>query len=186
MESLNKPSMVADHAEQYLSQLEINNMGADIDQYLAAPIEDAKYEKLNVDAVISEHCAHLSPSQQNDLRKLLRKHTKLFDGTLGEYPGVPMHIELEPGARPVYHRLYPIPHVHLATFKKELDHLVEIGVLSPARDTEWGLPTFIIPKKDGRVRWVSDMRELNKVIKKTQYTLPIIQDILRKRKGYEF
>ena len=61
-----------------------------------------------------------------------------------------------------------------------------MGVLSPARDTEWGLPTFIIPKKDGRVRWFSDMRELNKAIKRTQYTLPIIQDVLRKLQGYTF
>ena len=30
------------------------------------------------------------------------------------------------------------------------------------------------------------MRELNKVIKRTQYTLPIIQDELRKHHGYQF
>ena len=75
--------------------------------------------------------------------------------------------------------------VHLATFKKELYHLVEIGVLSPVRDTEWGLTTFITHKKDGTVKWVSDLRELNKIVKKTQYTLPIITDVLRRRKGYE-
>ena len=30
------------------------------------------------------------------------------------------------------------------------------------------------------------MRELNKVIKRTQYTLPTINDVLRKCRGYEF
>ena len=76
--------------------------------------------------------------------------------------------------------------MNLVTFKKELDHLVEIGILSPVRVTEWGLQTFIIPKKDGRVRWASDMCKLNKVTKRTQYTHPIINDVLCKRKGDEF
>ena len=59
-----------------------------------------------------------------------------------------MHIKLEAGARTVYHQPYPVPMVHMAILKKELDHLVEIGVLLPIWDTEWGLPTFITPKKD--------------------------------------
>ena len=54
-----------------------------------------------------------------------------------------MHIALQPNASPVYRRPYLIPQVHLATFKNELHDLVAIGVLSPVRDTEWGLPTFI-------------------------------------------
>ena len=96
---------------------------------------------------VANSCTHLTPSQREELKALMLKHTKLFDGTLGKYPGEPMHIELEKGAVPVYKRHYPIPRIHLETFKKELDHLVAIGVLSPARDTEWGLPTFLTPKK---------------------------------------
>ena len=43
-----------------------------------------------------------------------------------------------------------------------------------------------LTKKDGTVRWVSDLRELNKVVKKTQYTLPVITDVLRRREVMNF
>ena len=52
--------------------------------------------------------------------------------------------------------------------------------------SSWASPSFIIPKKDGRVRWVSDLRELKKVIVRRQYLLSVIKYVLKKRKGYEF
>ena len=74
--------------------------------------------------------------------------------------------------------------MHLETFKKELQHLVKIGVLSRQGTSSLASPTFIIPKKDGRVRCISNLRELNKVVMRKQYPLPIINDI-KKRNGYE-
>jgi hypothetical protein len=74
----------------------------------------------------------------------------------------------------------------LNTFKTERDHLVRIGVLAAQQECEWASPSFIIPKKDGRVRWISDLRQLNKVIKLEQYPSLIITDVLRKHSGYKF
>jgi hypothetical protein len=91
-----------------------------------------------------------------------------------------------PGAKPKHAKPYAIARIHLEALKKELDHLVSLGVLSTTGASEWGSPTFITPKKDGQVHWVSDLCELNEVVLRKQYPLPIIQDILKKRAGYSF
>ncbi len=61
-----------------------------------------------------------------------------------------------------------------------------MGVLAAQQESEWVSPSFIIPKKDGRVRWISNLHQLNKVIRCKQYPLPIITDNLRKQLGYKF
>ena len=52
--------------------------------------------------------------------------------------------------------------------------------------SEWAAPTFIIPKKDGSVRFISDFRELNKRIKRKPYPIPKIQDLLLKLEGFQY
>jgi hypothetical protein len=110
----------------------------------------------------------------------------MLNGTPGVYPHKKVHIDNDPNAKPVHSKPYPVPQIHLKTFKKELNHLVRIGVLAAQQESEWVSPSFIIPKKDSRVRWISDLGQLNRVIRHNQYPLPIITDILRKRSGYKF
>ena len=166
-----------DYMDAYISS------GCDVSY--ASEILDAKYDQVDIEDVIREQ-NHLNDEQKQGLRELLNGYTKLFDGSLGVYPHKKVHIEVEPDAQPVHARAYPVPNIHQQAFKKELMHLVKIGVLTYAGVSDWCSPTFITPKKDGRVRWVSDLRALNKVIRRKQYPLPRINDILRKRSGYKY
>jgi len=63
-----------------------------MDSYVTQ-ILDAKYEKLDIDAFIKTQ-SHLNESQRAELKALIEKHSKLFDGTLGVYPHKKVHIEL--------------------------------------------------------------------------------------------
>ena len=123
-------------------------------------ILDAKYEKAALDEVVN-NATHLNKSEQEALSKLLKKYETIFDGTLGEWKTEPVEFEMKEGAKPHSQRYYPMPHIHKETFKKELLRLKELGVLEVVNESEWGSPTFIIPKKDGKVRFVSDFRILN-------------------------
>ena len=135
---------------------------------------------------VAQRQQHLSQRQREELGSVLSDFTNLFSGKLGCYPHTKVHLELLPDAKPFGSRPYPVPVSHHKIFREELDRLVAIGVLSPAGPAEFLSPTFIIPKKDGRVRWVSDFRKLNSIIKRKVYNLPKIQDILKKRNGYQF
>jgi hypothetical protein len=117
---------------------------------------------------------------------VLRENDKMFNGTFGVYPHKKVHIDIDPNATPVHSKPYPVPRIHLKTLKKELDHLVRIAVLAAQQESEWASPSFIIPKKNSRVRWISNLYQINKAIRRKQYPLLINTDILRKCSGYKF
>ena len=134
-------------------------------------ILDAKYEPADIDKVCS-NLDHLSRDEQDKLAELMKKYETLFDGSLGHWNGTEYDIELKEGAKPYHARSYPIPKVHTDTLKAEVQRLCDIGVLKRVNRSEWAAPTFIIPKKDGSVRFISDFRELNQRIRRKPYPIP--------------
>jgi hypothetical protein len=96
-------------------------------------------------------------------------HRTVFFGVLPRRKGT---VKTERKAQPFYHRPYPVPHADLQVFKEEADRLEELGVLSKVGPSKYLSPTFIIPPKDGRVRWVSDFRKLSSMIIRKYTTSP--------------
>src|SRR5690348_15885243 len=95
-------------------------------------------------------------------------------------------MELKPEAKPYHARAYPIPKVYEATLKQEVARLEDLGVLKRINRSQWAAPTFIIPKKDGTVRFISDFRQLNARIQRKPYPIPKIQDLLLKLEGFQY
>ena len=66
-----------------------------------------------------------------------------------------LSFELKEGTKPYHGRAFPIPKVHKETIMNEIKRLIEIGVLEWQPSSEWAAPSFIQPKKNNTVRFVS-------------------------------
>ena len=109
-------------------------------------ILDANYKKAVIHAIVKDNCSHLTVSQQAMLLKVLTRFESLFDGTLGDWKTKPVSLPVKPGVTPYHGRAYRVPKVHLKVLKKELQRLCDLGVLEWQPSSEWGSPSFIIPK----------------------------------------
>ncbi len=78
---------------------------------------DTKYEKTDVAEVV-KGLTHLNAHQKADFLQVLQENNKMFNGTLGVYPHKKVHIDIDPNAKPVHSRPYPVPRIHLKTSKR--------------------------------------------------------------------
>ena len=148
-------------------------------------ILNAKYSACDLPEYVARQ-GHLDKKEQQSLLMLLENFSTLFHRSLGKWEGEPYHIQLREGTTPYHGRPYTVPKAYEQTLKLELDRLVRIGVLKKVNCLEWAFPSFIIPKKNGTMRFINDLRELNKCIKCMPYPLPKIQEMLLKLEGFQY
>ncbi|MGH3053508.1 MAG: hypothetical protein ACRDL7_00845, partial [Gaiellaceae bacterium] len=140
-------------------------------------LTSSTYDKHNYIDMINK-CSHLDQRQQNILLKLFKKYAELFSGRVGTFPGPPCHIDIKPGALPYSARPYTIPRAYESLVKEEIDRLVDIGVLKANVASAWGSPTFVIPKKDGRIRVITDFRVVNSRTERKPHPILLIPYII--------
>jgi hypothetical protein len=58
--------------------------------------------------------------------------------------------------------------------------------LKRCSDSEWAAPTFIIPKKNGTVRFTLDFRRLNEELKRKPYPIPKIAQMLQEIEKFAY
>jgi hypothetical protein len=148
-------------------------------------ILDAKYQKDDLQSIVKDKCRHLSADQQKKLLQLLTKYELLFDGTLGDWKTKPA-FQLKEGVSPYHGQAFPVPKVHKETIIKEVERLCQLGVLKRQPASEWALPSFIIPKKDKTVCFLSDFGEVNKRLVRKPFPIPKISMVLQEIKGFSY
>ena len=167
MKSRKQTSQKTSYMEQYYNHLESEE---EEDYELIAElyaddivIMDRKYQAVSPEEVVQQ-LNHLTPQQKTQLQSVFEKYKRVFDGTLGKHPTAKIDIQLIPNAKPIYQQPYPVSFKRKPLFDRELNNMIKDGVFTKIGESEWGFPSFIIPKKDGRVRWLSDFCKLNKLI----------------------
>src|SRR3954454_4336803 len=70
----------------------------------------------------------------------------------------------------------------LAELKKQLDAMLEIGLIQPSA-SPWRSPVLFVDKKDGTIRLCMDYRKLNDVTIKNKYPLPKKEDLFDQLTG---
>ena len=124
--------------------------------------------------------------QKKNTSKVTHQCENLFDGTLGQWKGPPVEIQLREGAKPYHARAYPIPKSQEAKIRNEIERLIKAKVLKKVNRSEWAAPNFVIAKKDETIRFISAFRELKARIKRKPYPIPKIQDLLLKLEGFKW
>ena len=110
---------------------------------------------------------------------MLQEFEELFDGALGEWNTSPTTPKLKYGASPVHGRAYPVSMVRKNVFRKEVNHLEQLGVLKQEPNSKWASPTFILSKKNGTVRFLTDFREVKNRLIQTHWPFSQIITVLQ-------
>lgn len=94
--------------------------------------------------------------------------------------------EIDTGdAAPIRSRYYSYSPAILNVMHKELDEMLAQKIVEPSK-SPWASPVLIVRKKDGRYRWIVDLRKVNRVTRADAYPLPRVNYILDQLRGAKF
>ena len=143
------------------------------------------YAKADLKQVANNE-THLNAEEITLLLILLEDFKEFSDGNLGDWATDTVNLKLNPDSKPFNSRYYPVPRTNNIFFRKELKRLVEIGVITTVHQIQYGTPIFIVPKKEGTTRFITDYYRLNQKLVRKQHPLPRIGETIQKLEGFQY
>ncbi|XP_045194815.2 uncharacterized protein K02A2.6-like [Mercenaria mercenaria] len=118
----------------------------------------------------------LDSSEVENLMKA--RYGEIFQDNLGHVKNVKAKLRLKKYATPRFHKARPVPLALKPKIEKELETLLEAGMLEKVDYSEWATPIVPVPKSNGEIRICGDFKvTVNPLLEIDQYPLPRIEDI---------
>lgn len=119
-----------------------------------------------------------------NLQELLAHFSALFDGGLGKYKYLQVHLDVIPNSKPIFCKPRPVPYAFREQVDAELLRLETAGVITKTVSCEWGTPLVPVLKSNGGVRICADYKiTINKQLIDFKYPLPRIDDVFNSLQG---
>ena len=173
------------HTKSYAFHV-VNTVGPTI---LGLPTcRDMKLVTLNhgISTTQAETASMPNPQGNADARsELLCQYQDCFQG-IGCFQGE-FHITLDPTVPPVIHPPRRVPEALREPLKRELDALVEQGIIAKVDEpTDWVNSLVCVTKANGTLRLCLDPKDLNRAIKRPHHCTPTLDDVLPKLNGAKY
>ena len=91
-------------------------------------------------------------------------------------------IHLIPGSVPANIRPYKYPYVQKSEIERMNAEMLEVGIIQPSQSS-FSTPVVLVHNKDGSWHMCLDYRELNKLIIKDKFPIPVIDELLDELHG---
>ncbi|XP_045541427.1 uncharacterized protein K02A2.6-like [Papilio machaon] len=134
---------------------------------------------------ISKFNLQLAPVNYCDsslsIEKLQARFSKTFSDRLGKFNKYKIRLLLKEQSRPLFFKARPIAFALKEKVTKEIDRLVDLGVLKPVDHSEYASPIVPVLKRNGSVRICADYAvSINKQLVVDQYPLPTVNELFSK------
>ena len=125
-----------------------------------------------------------SPKQGKVIEKLIRECKDVFTWTYDDMktydPSIIEHtIPPKERGKPYRKKICNINRKLAPLVKKEIEKMLDVGIIRPIRHTTWVFNHVIVRKKSKETRICIDFRKLNQVSLKDNYPLPNMENLLQ-------
>ncbi|KIH56932.1 retroviral aspartyl protease, partial [Ancylostoma duodenale] len=129
--------------------------------------------------------AGVKADQNGDVAMRLKKtYPEVFEEGLGLCTKEKANLQLVGDVLPVFKACRPVPHAAVEAVERELDRLLEMGVITPVTHSEWAAPIVCVRKSNGKLRVCADFSTgLNRTLESFDYPLPVSEDIFATLNG---